>query len=86
MIRATNVQPRKRINEMAIQDEKGPVLVTVYCDKCGEEETNDYLVPAGEDSLVVARQWLKENKGWTTRFPFDFCPSCTAELKAKESK
>lgn len=76
----------KRINEMAIQDATGPVLVTVFCDRCGNEESNDYLVPVGEDSLVIARRWLKENKGWDIRFPFDFCPSCAAALKAKESK
>jgi len=61
---------------MAVYDEDMPILVTVFCDECGVEETNDYLVPAGVDSLFVARTYLKENKGWFVS-PFeDLCPEC----------
>lgn len=70
---------------MPIRDENMPVLVTVFCDECGDEESNDYLVPAGHDSLVVARQWLAENKGWTIKFPFDFCPECNPNKLKKEA-
>ena len=60
---------------MAIQEETGPVLVTVYCDSCGNEETHDYLVPAGMDSIAVARRVLAENHGWVTGVR-DYCPDC----------
>lgn len=61
---------------MAIHDEAGPVLVTVFCDECGVEATHDYWVPAGVDSLAVARHHLKENAGWAIS-PFeDLCPEC----------
>lgn len=60
---------------MAIQEETGPVLVTVFCDGCGVEETHDYLVPAGMDSIAVARRVLKEKHGWVTG-AWDYCPGC----------
>lgn len=60
---------------MAIQDQTGPVLVTVYCDSCCFEVTHDYLVPAGEDSLAVARTHLAKN-GWTIAPGVDLCPEC----------
>ncbi|MGK3708669.1 hypothetical protein [Arthrobacter sp. IK3] len=60
---------------MAVQDETGPVLVTVYCDRCGTEETHDYLVPAGKDSIDVARRHLAEHRSWVTG-AFDLCPDC----------
>ncbi|MCC3292974.1 hypothetical protein [Arthrobacter sp. zg-Y1110] len=61
---------------MAVQEETGPVLVTVYCDECGIEETHDYLVPAGQDSLAVARRHLNMNLGWETGARADLCPAC----------
>lgn len=63
---------------MAIQDETGPVLVTVFCDKCGAEVTHDYLVPAGQDSLTVARQYLATHEGWEVTPRSDLCTECRA--------
>lgn len=62
---------------MAIRDQTGPVLVTVYCDRCGDEATHDYLVPAGSDSLDVARAHLAKN-GWAVSPASDLCPACSA--------
>lgn len=61
---------------MAIQDETGPVLVTVYCDDCEVHITQDYLVPAGQDSLTVARQYLATHKGWEITPRTDLCGDC----------
>lgn len=60
---------------MAIQDDTGPVLVTVFCDRCGGEITHDYLVPAGADSLDVARAYLAKH-GWAITPGSDLCPGC----------
>lgn len=64
---------------MAIQDETGPVLVTVYCDRCGGEITSDYLVPAGTDSLDVARTYLARH-GWAITPGRDLCPECRPRI------
>lgn len=66
---------------MAIQEQTSPVLVTVFCDECGVRETNDYLVPAGQDSLRVARIYLAEHKHWLVT-PFeDLCPDCRVDFE-----
>ena len=61
---------------MAIQDETGPVLVTVFCDDCEGTITQDYLVPAGQDSLIVARQYLATHEGWEITPRTDLCGDC----------
>lgn len=61
---------------MAVHDEDMPILVTVFCDECGVEESHDYWVKAGTDSLAVARQHLKTNKGWLVTLFEDLCPEC----------
>lgn len=69
---------------MAIRDETMPAEVTVFCDECGETETHDYLVPAGVDSLAVARNWLSANKGWEITPHYDFCSMCAVEESADQ--
>lgn len=49
--------------------------MTVYCDSCFTEATHDYLVPAGADSLDVARTYMGNN-GWTITPGRDLCPQC----------
>lgn len=61
---------------MAVYDATMPILVTVFCDECGVEESHDYLVPAGVDSLFVARNHLKTNAGWFVSAFEDLCPDC----------
>jgi hypothetical protein len=62
---------------MAIQEQTGPVAVTVFCDECGTERCADYLVPAGEDSLRVARDWMGKHAGWKITEAEDLCPKCS---------
>jgi hypothetical protein len=70
---------------MAIHEETMPILVTVYCDECGIEESHDYLVPAGIDSLFVARRHLRENAGWEINYFEDLCPDCKSKEPVPES-
>lgn len=69
---------------MAVYDEPNIVLVTVYCDQCGVEETNDYAVPAGIDSLDSARRYMAKHKSWLIATMDDLCPECVEELKIED--
>jgi hypothetical protein len=52
------------------------VAVTVFCDECGGERSGDYIVPAGAESLQVARLHLAAFEGWLINDCGDFCPDC----------
>lgn len=71
---------------MAIRDETMPILAVVYCDRCGIEVAEDYLVPAGMDSLAVARNHVRRNCGWSVDARGDFCPQCTPSTPEVDPK
>lgn len=61
---------------MTIRDYDDIVAVTVFCDDCGNEYSADYKVPAGTDSLTVAREYLQAHQNWETGDGNDYCPDC----------
>lgn len=65
---------------MATRDYDDLVAVTVFCDECGDTRTGDYKVPAGADSLMVARRWLEEHAGWVINDSGDYCNECAPHL------
>jgi hypothetical protein len=65
---------------MATRDYDDIVAVTVFCDECGDTRTGDYKVPAGADSLMVARRWLEEHAGWVINDSGDYCNECAPHL------
>lgn len=54
-----------------------PVLVVVYCDRCGVEHEADYIGESWQVRLATARAWLVENEGWTCDEAGDYC-TCSA--------
>ncbi|MCU6480518.1 hypothetical protein [Arthrobacter sp. A2-55] len=69
---------------MAIQEETGPVLVTVFCDDCETTVTRDYIVPAGTDSLTVARRVMATQDGWMISARDDICAECFTLLEKND--
>lgn len=65
-----------------MDDPRYPTLITVFCDRCGTEDTGDYMVRVGMTSrerLAVARAHLVANQGWEhTADGDDFCPEHAA--------
>lgn len=61
---------------MATRDYDDIVQVSVFCDECEGTISHDYKVPAGEDSLDVARRYLANNEGWLITPRLDLCADC----------
>jgi hypothetical protein len=58
------------------RDYTTPILVMVFCDDCGVTHAGQFLVPAGQDSLEVARAHMARHLGWRIIPDGDFCPDC----------
>ncbi|MFF7335376.1 hypothetical protein [Streptomyces sp. NPDC008150] len=62
-----------------MDDPRYPSRITVFCDRCGVENTGEYMVREGMTSrerLAVARNHLVNNEGWEhDEFGSDFCPA-----------
>lgn len=55
----------------------GPV--TVFCDRCGIQDTADYIGQTQEIRFQAARKVLARNKDWLILVDTDLCPTCTAK-------
>lgn len=64
---------------MTTRDYDDIVGVTVYCDECEIAYTGDYRVPAGRDSLDVARDHMA-TQGWYITKRHDLCPKCAPDV------
>lgn len=56
-----------------------PSQITIFCDRCGIENTADYLVPADatkDERFEIAREHMRSNLGWTCDEAGDRCPAC----------
>lgn len=66
--------------------EKYPSQITVSCDHCGTEATNDYMVNeqmTRDERLRAARAHLVANEGWEhTTDGDDFCPAHASTVTA----
>lgn len=65
----------KQVREAIAQD-CPPVLVVVYCDRCGVEHEADYIGETKTVRLAAARAWLVENESWTCDAAGDYCLDC----------
>ncbi len=60
-------------------EEQYPAAIGVYCDRCGTEERNDFIVTDSttrEQRFEIARAHLRETAGWSCTEAGDLCPNC----------
>ena len=68
--------PTFRVSELP--DDVFPSLITVFCDRCGHEESEDVLVRESDESHIrfgYLRAHLRR-KGWQGNVQGDLCPAC----------
>lgn len=73
-----NVGPDASSN--AFSEEKYPAAIGVFCDDCGTEQVNQFVVSdqvTRAQRFEIARRFLRENAGWSCTEAGDFCPACT---------
>ncbi|WP_433357743.1 hypothetical protein ACQP25_44955 (plasmid) [Microtetraspora malaysiensis] len=59
-----------------------PSQITVFCDRCGDEVTGDYVVSehmTSPERLEVARAHLR-GEGWVCDKTGDYCPDCKTKV------
>jgi hypothetical protein len=65
----------------AFDGEKYPAAIGVYCDHCGTEVRNDFVVSdrtTRPERFEIARDHLRRTAGWSCTEAGDFCPACVA--------
>lgn len=67
-----------RLADLDDDDSLMPTQITMFCDNCGLEHTNDYLVTPDADRVdryEIAKAHLR-TLGWRCGKVRDFCPEC----------
>lgn len=71
--------PTFRVSELP--DDVFPSLITVFCDGCGDEESEDVLVRESDESHTrfgYLRAHLRR-RGWQCNVQGDLCPDCLSQ-------
>lgn len=61
------------------EGERYPCALGVFCDRCGEDWSGDFIVHTGmtqTDRFAVVRGHLVEHEGWQCDADGDLCPAC----------